>query len=80
MATPNVPLDSVPGIEALIAFGLQIVVSIFSLFQHPTTPIPVAAAPVLTAQLQATPGLTDAHKTVIANAVDAAVKMHTVTA
>lgn len=68
----NLPLNSVYGIEALVAFGVQIFAQIYTLFAHPTNPVPPSAAPVLAAQLQATPGLTEEHKAVIANMAQAA--------
>lgn len=73
MSTPAVPISSVQGIESLILFGLQVFTQIFSLFVHPTNPVPVAAAPALIQQIQATPGITPDHQAVAAAAVNAAV-------
>ena len=74
--TPQPPIGSVSGIEALIVFGLQIFAQIFALFRHPTQPVPVSAAPQLINALQATPGLTADHQAVIATQVNAAVAAH----
>lgn len=63
---------NVTSIEELIAFGLQVFAQVFALFHHPTTPAPVSTAPVIISTLSATPGVTDAHKAVIANAVNGA--------
>jgi hypothetical protein len=63
---------SAADIEGLVTFGLQIFAQVFSLFKHPTTPAPVATAPAIISTLSATPGVTDAHKTVIVNAVNSA--------
>lgn len=76
MSAPSVPINSVPGIESLILFGLQVFTQIFSLFVHPTSPVPVAAAPALIQQIQATPGITADHQAVAAAAVNAAVEAH----
>ena len=63
---------SASDIEGLIAFGFSIFSQTFSLFKHPTTPVPTSAAPEIVQTLSATPGLTDDHKAVIASAVTAA--------
>jgi hypothetical protein len=80
MATPNVPLGSVAGIEGLATFGLQIFLSIFGALRHKTTPLPTAAVPAVTAMLQATPGVTADHQTVIATAAAKALEVHTASA
>ena len=79
MSTPAVPISSVQGIESLILFGLQVFTQIFSLFVHPTNPVPVAAAPALIQQIQATPGITADHQAVAAAAVNAAVEARKLT-
>ena len=71
--TPPAPINSVVGIEELILFGLQVFSQVFALFNHSTAPVPVSAAPALITQLQATPGTTQEHHTVINAAVNAAV-------
>lgn len=73
---PQPPIASVSGIEALIVFGLQVFTQIFSLFVHPTAPVPTAAAPALTQQIQATPGITPEQQAVAAAAVTTAVEAH----
>lgn len=70
--TPNQPIGSISGIESLVMFGAQIFGQIFSLFHHPTAPVPVSAAPQMIATLNATPGTTPDHQTIIAAAVNAA--------
>lgn len=72
--TPS-PTVNVQLVEELIALGLTVFEQIFSLFH--TQNVPITAAPALTAQLQATPGLTPDHKAVIATAVQQAVAAHT---
>lgn len=74
--SPQPSVNSVTGIETLILFGLQVFSQIFSLFKHPINPVPVSAAPALIQQMQATPGITQDHQTVIKSAVDAAVVAH----
>lgn len=69
--TPNSTLTTV---EELIAFGLQVFLQIFSLFH--TQGVPVAAAPALITQMQATPGLTAQHQAVVETAVTQAVAAH----
>ena len=74
--TPT-PINSVTGIESLISFGLQVFLAIWGAFNHPTNPVPVAAAPQMLATIHATPGLTDDHKAVAKVAVDQAVAAYT---
>ena len=71
-----VPIGSVLGVEQLIAFGVSIFTQVFSLFRHPTNPVPTSAAPAISTALQATPGLTAEHKAVIATNVAQAVVAH----
>ena len=68
-----VPINSVTGIESLISFGLQVFLAIWGAFNHPTNPVPVAAAPAMLAMIHATPGLTEDHKAAATSAMDAAV-------
>ena len=79
MSAPSVPINSVQGIESLILFGLQVFTQVFSLFVHPTTPVPVAAASALIQQIQATPGMTPDHAQVAQAAVNAAVEAQKLT-
>lgn len=74
----NPPTNSVQGIEALILFGLQVFAQVFSLFRHPTSPIPVSAAPAMVQQMQATPGASEIHKQIINTAVTAAIDAHNI--
>lgn len=64
---------NVATIEELVTLALQVFVQVFNLFNHPTNPVPVTVAPSISSTLQATPGMTDNHKTVVATAVAAAV-------
>lgn len=68
----NPPIGSIAGIESLILFSLQVFAQAFSLFKHPTTPLPVSAAPQVIAALQATPGATADHQAAISTAVNLA--------
>ena len=52
--------------------GLAAFAAVFAQFHHATAPVPTSAAPQIITTLQATPGLTDGHKAVIAAAVNAA--------
>lgn len=61
-------------VTELVALFLQVFPVVFNLFNHPSTPVPASGAPAVTAALQATPGFTEAHKGVVANAVQAALQ------
>lgn len=59
-------------VTELVALFLQVFPVVFNLFNHASTPVPVTAAPALLSALQGTPGFTENHKVVVANAVQTA--------
>lgn len=71
------PLNSVTGIESLVLFGLQVFISVFTAFRNQN--IPTSVSPQIIATMQATPGNTPEHNTVIAAAVNTAANAHTAT-
>jgi len=72
--TPQPPLNSVTGIEALVVFALQVFTQIFSLFHHQG--VPTSVAPQIAAHLNSTPGMTEEHKAIVQSAVSTAVAAH----
>ena len=61
----------------LIQLGLATFTGVVGVFTNKTAPLPATAAPAITAHLQSVPGLTDAHKAVIASAVSTAASLST---
>lgn len=59
-------------VAQLVELAAQVFLQAYALFTHQTTPVPVSAAPQITAALQAAAGVTDQHKTVIEASVNAA--------
>src|SRR5690242_19264414 len=70
-AQENLNLNTITEIQALVQLALSVFTSVWGLFHHPSPPATLPSPSSLTTALQATPGLTEDHKTVIATMVAA---------